>query len=44
MTFFPMLPFVNENFERESNPIPKLIHLYLSRTAKLVSFTFLVSN
>ena len=35
MTFFPMLPSVNENSERESN----LIYLQLSRSAVLVRFT-----
>ena len=36
---FPMLPYVNENFERESNLMPHPIYLYLSRSAFLVSFT-----
>ena len=39
MTFFPKLPSVNENFERESNPMPLPLYLYLSRSAFLVSFT-----
>ena len=39
MTFFPMLPYENENSEQESNPIPQLLNLYLSRSAFLVSST-----
>ena len=39
MTFFPELPSVNENPERESNPIPRAIYLCLSKSAFLVSFT-----
>ena len=39
MTFFPELPSVNENPERESNPIPRATYLYLSKSAFLVSFT-----
>ena len=34
-----MLPSLNENSERESNPIPWLVYLYLSGSAFLVSFT-----
>ena len=37
ITFFPTPASVNENFERESNP--KLLHLYLYRSAFLVRFT-----
>ena len=33
-----MLLFVNENSERESNPLPWLLYLYLSGSAFLVSF------
>ena len=36
--FFPMLSSGNENSERESNPIPLLVYLHLSRSAFLVSF------
>ena len=39
MTFFPVLPSVNENSERESNPMSWLLQLYLSGSAFLVSFT-----
>ena len=39
ITIFPTLPFVNENSERESNPISQLLYLYLSTIAFLVSFT-----
>ena len=39
MTFFPMLPSVNENSERESNPMLRPLYLYLSGSAFLVSFT-----
>ena len=39
MTFLPMLPSVNENSERESNPMPYPLYLYLSESAFLVSFT-----
>ena len=31
MIFFPQLPSVNKNFERELNPTPQPIYLYLSR-------------
>ena len=34
-----MLPSVNENSERESNPMPYTLHLYLSKSSFLVSFT-----
>ena len=33
MTFFPELPSVNENPERETNPIPRAIYLCLSKSA-----------
>ena len=39
MTFFPLLPFVNKNSERESNSMSKLAYLYLYESAFLVSFT-----
>ena len=39
MTFFPKFPSVNKNPERESNPMPLPVYLYLSRSAFLVSFT-----
>ena len=39
MTFFPMVLSVNENSERESNPMPQPLYLYLSRSVFLVSFT-----
>ena len=39
MTFFLMVPSGNENSERESNPMPKPLYLYLSRLAFLVNFT-----
>ena len=35
MTFFPMLPSVIENSERESNPMPYPLYLYLYRSAIL---------
>ena len=38
MTFFPMLPSVNEKSERESNRMSSLLYLYLSKSAFLVSF------
>ena len=38
MIFLPILPSVNENSERESNPLQELLYLYLSRSAFLVSF------
>ena len=34
-----MLLFVNENSERESNPMPQLQYLCLSRSAFLITFT-----
>ena len=39
LTFFHMLPSVNKNSERESNPMPYPVCLYLSGSAFLVSFT-----
>ena len=39
MTFFPMLPSVDENPERESSPMPYPLYLHLSRSAFLVRFT-----
>ena len=39
MNFFPMLPSVYEKSKRESNPMPKLLYLDLSRSAFSVSFT-----
>ena len=39
MTFFPMLPSVNKNPERESNPMPKPLYLYQSRSAFLDGLT-----
>ena len=39
MTFFPVLPSVNKNSGRESNPIPYPLYLYLSGSAFLVDFT-----
>ena len=36
MTFFPMLPSVNENAKPESNPMPWLLYLY---SVFLISFT-----
>ena len=39
MTFFSVLPSVNENCERESNPMPQSLCLYLSGPAFLVSLT-----
>ena len=39
MTSFLMLPSVNENYERESNPMPKQLYLHLFTSAFLVSFT-----
>ena len=39
MTFLPMPPSVNENSERELNPMPQLLYLYLSGSSFLVSFT-----
>ena len=37
MTFFPQLPSVNKNSERESNPMPQPVYLYLSGSACLDS-------
>ena len=34
-----MLPSVNENSEREANPTPYPLYLYLSGSTFLVSFT-----
>ena len=39
MAFFPMLPSVNKNSERESNPMPQPLYLYFPGSAFLVSFT-----
>ena len=39
MTFLPILPSVNENLERESNPMPWPLFLCLSGSAFLVSLT-----
>ena len=39
VTVFPSLPSVSETSERESNPMPDLLYLFLSRSAFLVSFT-----
>ena len=39
MTFSPTLPSLNENSERETNPLPQPLYLYLYRSAFLVSFT-----
>ena len=39
MTFFPMLPSVNENYEWESNPMLQPLYLYLSGSAFLGSLT-----
>ena len=39
ITLFPMLPFLNENWKQESNPMSQLLYLYLSTSAFLVSFT-----
>ena len=39
MTFFPKFPSVNKSSEQASNPMPKPLYLYLSRSAFLVSFT-----
>ena len=38
MTLFPKLPLVNENSERESNPMLQSLHLYLSGSAFLARF------
>ena len=38
MKFFPMVPSVNENCERESNPMTYPLYLYLSGSVFLVSF------
>ena len=42
MTFFPMVPSGNGNFERESNPMPQQVYLYLSESGFL--FSLKVSN
>ena len=34
-----MLPSGNENSERESNPMPQPLYMYLSRSAFVVTFT-----
>ena len=39
MTFFLMLKSGNENSERESNPMPYPLYLYLSGSVFLVTFT-----
>ena len=39
ITFPPSLPSFHENFERQSNPMPEPLYLYLSGLAILVSFT-----
>ena len=39
MKFFPMLLFLNKSPERELNPLPGSLSLYLSGSAFLVSFT-----
>ena len=39
LAFFPNLPSVSENSERESNAILWPLYLYLSRLAFLVGFT-----
>ena len=39
MTFFHTFPSANENSERESNPMAKLLYLYLSGSSILGSFT-----
>ena len=38
MKFFPMVLSVNENCERESNPMTYPLYLYLSGSVFLVSF------
>ena len=38
-TFLPTLPSVNENFDRESNPMPYPLYLYSSVSAFVVCFT-----
>ena len=38
MTFSPMLPYVNENSERESNPMPYPLCSYLSKSVFLFSY------
>ena len=35
MTFLPVLPSGNENYERDLNPIPFQVYTYLSRSALL---------
>ena len=39
MAFLRMLPSGNENPERESNPIPKPLYMYLFRSALLPNLT-----
>ena len=34
-----MLPSINKNSERESNPMPQALHFYLSESGFLISFT-----
>ena len=38
MTFLRMLPSVNKNFKRRSNPMLQLLYLYLSGSAFFVNF------
>ena len=38
MTFFPVLPPVNENSGRESNPMSQPLYMYLSGSAFLHCF------
>ena len=40
MGFFPKFPSVNKTSEQESNPLPLLLFLYLSRSQFLVRFTY----
>ena len=39
MTFLPTLPSDNENYNRESNPIPWPLYTYLSGSAFLATLT-----
>ena len=39
MSFFPMVPSGNENYERELTPMLQPLYLYLSRSVFLVIFT-----
>ena len=39
ITFLPRSKFGSEKSERESNPVPLPLYLYLSGSAFLVSFT-----